>query len=203
MPVIPVGTGTYFSIESELSPSFSLPPPPARLVIEIGAKPEHGPPPLKINKQKSPPTDNQLWTLTGGPIANYYFIQSKTNDPNGNPLAIDVSLEKWTPQQGTKIPGIGTPLDAWTRKATQAGSGEDVFNQLWCFYPGGEGGWYFINTLMSVLNGLVIDVPKSDSSNPLQVYSQKSPAAKNQLWRFIDEHGNAWTPPPPPRSTGT
>jgi hypothetical protein len=213
MPVIPIGIGTYFCIESKQSNLFT-PPYPRSHVIEI----ENGDKlqkfklgdALKVKALQNPPPDYQLWTLTGvAAIANYYFIQSKVNH-EGNPLAIDVPLEDWAKHQGSDFPGRGTQLDAWTRKDPNAGSGENVFNQLWCFYPGGtEPGWYFINTLMSPLNGLVIDVPRSDLSKPLQVYSQKSAPPSdplklhNQLWRFIDEHGNHWTPPPPPRSTGT
>jgi hypothetical protein len=138
-------------------------------------------------KTKSPDWNNQLWTFVwSGSLPNFYFIQSKLGD-----LVIDVQDASTKP---------GTLLDAFTQKTKYP----DTTNQLWMFVPTYSGGvftgYYFIQSADGP--GLVIDV-QGASTKPgtlLDAFTQKTkgPDWNNQLWTFVDEHGNSVTPPPYP-----
>ena len=159
------------------------------LVIDIqGAKTKPGTLlDVFTKKTKSPDWNNQLWTfVTPDFLPNFYFIQSKLGE-----LVIDIQGASTKP---------GALLDAFTPKTKYP----DVTNQLWTFVPTYRGdeftGYYFIQSADSP--GLVIDV-QGASTKPgalLDAFTQKTkgPDWDNQLWTFVDEHGNSVTPPPYP-----
>jgi hypothetical protein len=170
---------SYFFIESKLGD----------LVIDIqGASTKPGTLLDSFTKKtKSPDWNNQLWTF-GTPdfLPNFYFIQSKLGD-----LVIDIQGASTKP---------GALLDAFTAKTKYP----DVANQLWMFVPNYSGdefsGYYFIQSADTP--GLVIDV-QGASTKPgalLDAFTLKTkgPDWDNQLWTFVDEHGNSVTPPPYP-----
>ena len=138
-------------------------------------------------KTKSPDWNNQLWTfVTTDLLPNFYFLQSKLGD-----LVIDIQGAKTKP---------GTLLDAYTQKTKYP----DATNQLWMFVPVYSGdqftGYYFIQSADGP--GLVIDVQgaKTKPGTLLDAFTPKTkgPDWNNQLWTFVDEHGNSVTPPPYP-----
>ncbi|MBV9742371.1 MAG: RICIN domain-containing protein [Acidobacteriia bacterium] len=131
-------------------------------------------------KTKSPDWDNQLWTFETSEWPNFYFIQSILDD-----LVIDVQGASTKP---------GALLDVFTQKTKTL----DMVNQIWMFVPSTVAGYYFIQSADST--NLVIDV-QGASTHPgtlLDAFTQKTkgPDWDNQLWTFIDEHGNSVTPPP-------
>jgi len=136
-------------------------------------------------KTTSPGWSNQLWEFVTSSFEGSYLLQNSASN-----LVIDV--------QGASTKD-GTPLDAFTiNEVGHSPLKTNSANQLWTFLPSKEAGYYFIQ---SSLGDLVIDV-EGASTNPgthLDAYPQKitSPNWNNQLWTFVDEHGNSVTPPPP------
>ena len=107
-----VPSGWYF-IQSKLTDPMGKP-----LVIDIQKAGNNPGTPLDSYTKKSANYDNQLWKFVEalGFSPGWYFIQSKLNDPLGNPLVVDI-------QGASNKPG--TPLDSYTEKST------NYENQLW------------------------------------------------------------------------
>jgi hypothetical protein len=151
--------------------------------------------PLDTYPQKKSNYDNQLWEFAEPDPQvqqeepGYCYLRSKLQTPDGKPLIIDIQSKQYANNP--------MPIQADTQPPA---SGEAVnFYQVWTFVPG-PAGYFYIQSLLSSQQGnppLVIEVKDGDLSSGalLQVSSQKtknSPGGNAyQLWRFVDENGNA------------
>jgi hypothetical protein len=180
------------------------------LVIDIqgaGNNPVKASTPLDTFPQKKSDYDNQLWEFSEPDPQvqqeepGYCYLRSKLQSTESKPLIIDIKSKQYA--------NSPMPIQADTQPPA---SGEAVnFYQVWTFVPG-PAGYFYIQSLLSAQQGnppLVIEVKDGDLSSGalLQVNSKKTKNSAGgnayQLWRFVDENGNAVTVPKSLQTSGT